>query len=273
MARHVFLTGASAGFGLEIAKLLCSRGEQVWGTARSTARLPTFQNFHPIELDLLQSEQINSSFLKAEEESGGIDVLINNAGSGIFGPLETLPIPDLREQFQLLVLGQIELIQAALPHLKKRQASLIINVTSLAVDFPMPFMATYSAAKAAFAQFSSCLRMELAGTSVRCVDVRPGDFNTSFHQATRRTEVPQNQTYEPSLSVAWHAVDHNMNTAPHPVLVAKAIAKILNQKNPPPVVAVGDLFQARIAPFLSKLAPNRSFIEKGIQKFYGLPDS
>lgn len=270
MRRNIFLTGASAGLGLEMAKLLCAKGHQVWGTARSTARLPSLANMHPVQMDLLNSAEIAAAFQTAEAESGGIDVLINNAGNGIFGPLESLPVQDLRDQFQVLVLGQIELIQAALPFLRKRENAIILNITSLAVDFPMPFMATYSAGKAAFAQYSSCLRLELAGTSVRCVDLRPGDFNTTFHQATQRTESPINAAYEPNLGAAWKAVDHNMNHAPHPVMVAKAVTKIVAQKDPPPVVAVGDFFQARVAPFLSKLAPSRGFIEEGILKYYKL---
>src|SRR3982751_5583812 len=101
--KRVFITGASAGIGLATTKLLVAGGHQVWGTSRDIARLPQLANFHPVALDLADSASIANAFAAAVRDAGKIDVLINNAGSGHFGPAENLSAETISNQFQLLV--------------------------------------------------------------------------------------------------------------------------------------------------------------------------
>ena len=115
--RRVFLTGASSGIGLAIAKSLVDEGHEVWGTSRNLERIPKMPRLHAIRLDLADRLSIENAFNSALAEAGYFDVLINNAGAGHFGPAELLPIETIASQFQILVFGQIQLMQLALaPH-------------------------------------------------------------------------------------------------------------------------------------------------------------
>src|ERR1041385_4818532 len=147
MATKVFLTGASSGIGLAIARLLTAHGCEVWGTSRDRKRLPELPGFHPVVMDLSQPS------LPADVP---FEVLINNAGAAVFGPLETLPVDLVREQFQLLVEGPLELIRLALPGMRARGVGTIINITSLAAQLPVPFMGPYNAGKAALSSLTQC---------------------------------------------------------------------------------------------------------------------
>ena len=107
--------------------------------------------------------------IRALTDAGYFDVLINNAGAGHFDPAELVPMETITSQFQILVFGQIQLMQLALRHMQARGEGLIINVTSLASRLPVPFMAAYNAAKAAMASFTMSIQLELGNSRrARC---------------------------------------------------------------------------------------------------------
>src|SRR5213078_5207195 len=147
--KRIFLTGASSGIGLAAARLLVARGDEVWATSRNPERIPEMPRLHPMRLDLGDPRSIEEAFNAALTDAGYFDVLINNAGAGHFDPAELVPMETIESQFQILVFGQIQLMQLALRHMQGRGEGLIINVTSLASRLPVPFMAAYNAAKAA----------------------------------------------------------------------------------------------------------------------------
>ena len=105
--KKVFLTGASSGIGLAIAKLLVAQGHEVWGTSRNLERLPKVAQFHPVRLDLGEPRSVDEAFNGALTKAGHFDVLINNAGSGHFGPAANLSEQEIASQFQILVFGQL----------------------------------------------------------------------------------------------------------------------------------------------------------------------
>jgi NAD(P)-dependent dehydrogenase (short-subunit alcohol dehydrogenase family) len=267
--KRIFITGASAGFGLLTARALCARGHEVWGTSRQADKLPRVERFHPIVLDLNDSASIEAGFRQGLAEAGHFDVLINNAGAGVFGPLEAFTDEEFAAQLETLLLGPLRLIRLALPHMRSRGAGLLINVSSLAAEFPLPFMSPYSMSKAALSAMSEGLTMELAGTGIRLVDVRPGDFTTRFHESTRRIGTGLAQAYAPNLEIVWHTIDRNMQRTPDPRQVSDALVDIVEGKIRRPVVAVGDVFQARIAPLLVRLVP-RAWVQWGLCVYYGL---
>ena len=264
---HVFLTGASSGIGLESVRLLTSHGFVVWGTSRSFERLPKIPNFHPVVMDLTDSDSIRDGFALALKQAGHFDILINNSGAGHFGPIESQPAELVREQFQLMVHGPLELIRLTLPQMRQRQRGLILNVTSLASRFPIPYLGIYSSTKAALASLSETLRYELAHTPIRVIDLQPGDINTNFHAATRQLETKLGPADQTRIRAAWETITCNMAIAPAPRLVAEAVLRIVTSANPPPVVAVGGFFQAKVGPFLTRFAPRRS-IEWFLRRYY-----
>ncbi|MEO8439864.1 MAG: SDR family NAD(P)-dependent oxidoreductase [Spartobacteria bacterium] len=262
--RRIFLTGASSGIGLAVAKALSANGDEVWGTARKPDRIPKLPGLHPVALDLLDREPLGEIFRSAHREAGHFDVVINNAGSGFFGPAESLPPEELSRHFQVLVFGQIELMHLALESMRREEGGLVINVSSLASRLPVPYMAVYNAAKAALATYTMSMQLELGEGNVRLVDLQPADINTGFNDAVARTA-----TDDSRVRRAWEAIDRNMRAAPAPELVARAVLRLIEQTNPPPRVTVGDTFQATIAPVVFRFLPQR-FRIWGLRKYYGI---
>lgn len=248
---RVFLTGASAGIGLATARALAAAGCEVWGTSRDLARLPRdLANFHPMELSLTEPESIRTAWTRAKSESGGFEIVVNNAGDGWFDSIADVPTEKVRAQFETLFFGPLQLIQLALPDLRDRRG-LLINVTSLAAQLPIPFMAPYSAAKAALASLTASLRLELAGSGVRVVDLQPGDIKTRFNDAMQAPE-------DPSARAAWDAMVASMQKAPGPEIVAAEICRLVTSSTAaPPTRVLGDFVQSRLAPLAARILPAR----------------
>jgi NAD(P)-dependent dehydrogenase (short-subunit alcohol dehydrogenase family) len=268
LMKHVFLTGASSGIGLAIAKLLVAQGHEVWGTSRNLERLPKVPQFHPVRLDLSDPHSVEKAFNAALADAGHFDVLINNAGSGHFGPAENLSEKEIATQFQILVFGQMQLMQLALRVMRARGEGFIINVTSLAGRLPVPFMAAYNAAKAAMASFTMSIQLELPDARMRIVDLQPGNIRTDFNEAVMKSG-QNDQRYEAKFAKTWDAVERSMKSAPKPDLVARHVVKLINDAHPPPRIAVGDAFQAKIAPLIFRFLPQRVRIW-GLKRYYGI---
>ena len=266
--KRVFLTGASSGIGLAIAHALLARGDEVWGTSRNLERLPRVPQFHPVRLDLSDPRSVEEAFNAALAEAGHFDVLINNAGSGHFGPAENLSEKEIATQFQILVFAQMQLMQLALRMMQARGEGFIINITSLAGRLPVPFMAAYNAAKAAMASFTMSIQLELPDSRVRIVDLQPGDICTSFNDAVIKNE-PPDQRYEAKVAKTWEKVERNMKNAPKPDLVARCVCELIDQANPPPRITVGDAFQTKIAPLIFRFLPQRVRLW-GLRRYYGI---
>ena len=264
--KRIFLTGASSGIGQATVQALLNRGNEVWGTARDSTHLITHPNFHPVTLDLRNDQDIERSFNRALGEAGHFDAVINNAGSGHFGPAELLSSEQIADQFQVVFFAHVRLMHLALAEMRRRGGGLIINVTSLASLLPVPFMGAYNAAKSAMAAFTMSLQIELGKSKIRVVDLQPGDIRTNFNDAVNKDSAAG---YEERVAKTWTAVDKNMKAAPGPEIVARAILKIIDQRNPPMRVIVGDAFQAKIAPFIFRFLPQRTRIW-GLKMYYGI---
>ncbi|HWY41594.1 MAG TPA: SDR family NAD(P)-dependent oxidoreductase [Chthoniobacterales bacterium] len=266
--KRVFLTGASSGIGLAIAKMLSNRGDEVWGTSREPTRIPQSAHIHPVRLDLLDPNSIEQAFNSAISEAGYFDVVINNAGSGHFGAAEHLSDAEIEKQFQILVFGHLQLMRRAIPAMRARGQGLIINVTSLASRLPVPFMAAYNAAKAAIAAYTMSIQLELPDSNVRIVDLQPADILTSFNDAVPKRE-EHDPRYKERVAKTWSAVDRNMKKAPPPDLVAKRALELIDSLNPPPRITVGDAFQSKVAPFIFRFLPQRVRVW-GLKMYYGI---
>jgi NAD(P)-dependent dehydrogenase (short-subunit alcohol dehydrogenase family) len=265
--KRVFITGASSGIGLAIAKSLVAQGHEVWGTSRDLARIPKLPGLHPIRLDLADRLSIEQAFNSTLAEAGYLDALINNAGAGHFGPAELLPLETIASQFQILVFGQIQLMQLALRHMRSRGEGLIINVTSLASRLPVPFMAAYNSAKAALASFTMSTQLEFAHPRVRIVDLQPGDIRTEFNQGVIvRDSIDRDDA---KIARTWEVVERNMNNAPGPDLVARQVLTLIQSVEPLPRLTVGNVLQSKIAPLIFRFLPQRVRIW-GLKRYYGI---
>src|SRR5438067_10672647 len=129
--KRIFLTGASAGIGLATAKALVAAGHEVWGTSRDSRRIPKMPRLYPVALDLTDIMSVRRSFREALGEAGDFDVVINNAGNGYFGTVESLCPEIWQDQFQVLLIAQVELCRLSLEAMHNHGSGLIINVSSL----------------------------------------------------------------------------------------------------------------------------------------------
>ncbi len=262
--KRIFLTGASSGIGLAIAGTLSANGDEIWGTARRIERIPALPGLRRIALDLLDRDSLGEIFHSAWREAGHFDVVINNAGSGYFGPAEALSPEELARYFQVLVFGQIELMHLALQAMREEERGLVINVSSLAARLPVPYMAAYNAAKAALATYTMSVQLELKNGDLRLVDLQPADINTGFNDAMVKPA-----TDDARVNKTWQAVDRNMKSAPPPDLVARRVLRLIESSDPPPRVTVGNVFQAQIAPLIFRFLPQRVCIW-GLKRYYGI---
>ena len=265
--KNILVTGASSGIGLAIAKSLGEHGHEVWGTSRNLERIPKMPRLHPIRLDLADRLSIEEAFVSTLAEAGHLDVLINNAGAGHFGAAELLPLETITSQFQILVFGQIQLMQLALRHMRPRGEGLIINVTSLASRLPVPFMAAYNSAKAALASFTMSIQLELAHSDVRIVDLQPGDIRTEFNQGVIVSD--NDDRYSAKIARSWEVVERNMKNAPGPDLVAREIVSLIESGERAPRLTVGNVFESKIAPLIFRFLPQRVRVW-GLKKYYGI---
>jgi short-subunit dehydrogenase len=264
--KRVFLTGASSGIGRAIAHALLAHGDEVWGTSRNLERIPKMPRWHAVRLDLADPLSVEAAFNAALTDARYFDVVINNAGAGHFDAAEFLPMETIASQFQILVFGQIQLIQLALRHMQARGEGLVINVTSLASRLPVPFMAAYNAAKAALASFTMSIQLELGNSRVHVVDLQPADIRTEFNQGVSKS-ARTHRRYDAKVTRTWEVVERNMNSAPSPDLVAQHVLKLVNADRPPPRVTVGDMFQSKIAPFIFRFLPQRLRLW-GLKRYY-----
>jgi NAD(P)-dependent dehydrogenase (short-subunit alcohol dehydrogenase family) len=170
--KNVLITGCSSGYGLETARHFHARGWNVIATMRTPRQdlLPRSERLRVLPLDVTQP----ASIAAALEASGPLDVLVNNAGIGLFGALEVTPMATVREVFETNTFGVMAMTQAVIPQLRARRSGMIVNVTSSATLAPMPLVAGYTASKMAIEGFTASLAFELLAFDVQVKLVEPG---------------------------------------------------------------------------------------------------
>jgi NAD(P)-dependent dehydrogenase (short-subunit alcohol dehydrogenase family) len=175
MAR-VLITGCSTGFGRATTLELTKRGHEVIATARRPDTLDELDCADKLRLDV----DDDASVADAVASAGRIDALVNNAGFGITGPIEHVPVQEFRCMFETNVLGAVRMIQAVLPQMRERGSGTIVNVTSLAGLVTPPTGGAYSATKHALEAVSEALHYEVGHFGIRIALVEPGFFETEF---------------------------------------------------------------------------------------------
>ncbi|MBK9989598.1 MAG: SDR family NAD(P)-dependent oxidoreductase [Verrucomicrobia bacterium] len=254
--RTAFVTGASAGLGRAIVELLLAEGVRVWGTARDAARLTSLEvnsNFSAVVLDLDNPEEAESAFANAATAAGGFDLVVNNAGYGVFAPFTGVDFSIWQKQFDAMIGTKARLSHTALRGMLAKKRGCLVNVASLATDFPLPFMSGYNVAKAGLSALSESLIFETRGTGVVVIDFRPGDFRTGFNNTMQAKAVSGSD--DARLASAWRGLEKNLNDAPPPKYIAAGLRKaLLRQRSG--TVRCGSFFQAHLAPFLIRFAPS-----------------
>ena len=182
MSKVVLLTGASSGMGHEAAILLAKEGHRVYAGARRMDRMADLADYGitAVKLDVTKGDDNERVVNQVIGSEGRIDVLINNAGFGLYGPVEDIPLEDARYQFEVNLFGLAHLTQLVLPHMREQGSGRIVNISSVGGRVFSPFGAWYHATKHALEGWSDCLRLETAPFNIGVVLVEPGLIKTDF---------------------------------------------------------------------------------------------
>jgi NAD(P)-dependent dehydrogenase (short-subunit alcohol dehydrogenase family) len=252
--RTALVTGAGSGLGRAFVAMLRAEGVRVWGTARDPGRLVAGEGLVPLALELADRAAVDAAWGRAEAESGGIDLLVNNAGGAHFGPWAEQAGEAWQTQADVLLHGPVRLARHAVLAMRARRRGVLVNVTSLAVDFPIPFLSAYNVAKAALAAFTTSLQLELAGSGVVVIEFRPGDCATNFNRAMQ--SAPGFSLHDPRAARVWARLESLLQSAPPPERLARDLRRALHRGRPG-LVRSGSFFQARVAPWGNRLLPVR----------------
>lgn len=263
----IFITGGSSGLGKSIGEFLTEKGYKVYGTSRNPERAPQ-ASFPLITLDVRNAVSIKNAVDEVLRKEGAIDVLVNNAGVGITGPLEEIPAEEIKNNFETNFFGPIEVMKAVLPHMRSKKSGLIINVTSIAGYMGLPYRSVYSASKGALELISEALRMEVKSFGVTITSLAPGDFATNIAAGRYHAPLVGGSPYEVPYGNTLAMMDGHVDSGSDPYKMAEAVYAIMKTPNPEVHYKVG-AFMQKFSIVLKRVLPGKMY-EKLLMNHYKL---
>ncbi len=234
----ILITGASSGMGKETAKKLILQGHVVYTVARRIDQMQDLKALggHPIQMDITNEEDIQNVVDTIIQKEGKIDVLWNNAGYGLFGSVEDVPVKDARQQFEVNLFGLAAITQKVVPYMRKANTGTIINTSSMGGKMYTPMGAWYHATKHALEGFSDCLRLELKQFNIKVVILEPGIIATEFgdvmlENISKHSAKGVYAGITEKLMAATKKM-YDKGTGSKPAVIADTVSKIVNTANP-----------------------------------------
>ena len=267
MSKVVLITGGSSGIGKSIGEFLSEKGYVVYGTSRNPEKYPE-SKFTILPLDVKDETTIKESIKAVIKNEGTLDVLINNAGAGITGPIEEIPITEIKNNFETNFFGPIRVINAVLPQMRKQHSGLIINITSIAGYMGLPYRGIYSASKGALELLTEAFRMEIKDFNIKMTNVAPGDFATNIAAGRYHAPLLEGSPYQKPYGDTLDLMNSHVDNGSDPNLMAKAVHKIINTKNPKVHYKVGEFMQ-KFSIVLKRILPDKVY-EKLLMNHYKL---
>ncbi len=263
----VLITGASTGIGRLTAGLLTEKGYRVYGTSRKPAADGT--PYTMLQMDVTDPASVRRAVATVLDKEKIIDVLVNNAGSGIGSAIEETDAPKARQQFEVVLWGVWEVTKQVLPAMRQQQHGLVINISSIAGRMGLPYQGFYSAAKFALEGLSEALSLEVKPFGIKLVLVEPGDMRTEF-TSRREWLIPENQDspYRKQIENTREIIDKNELKGGDPTKVSRKIYHIIKKKNPRFRYVVGKPDE-KAGLWLKELLPYRWFMHI-LAHFYGI---
>jgi len=179
-ARNALITGCSTGIGRALARRLATAGWTVYATARRQETLADLAGCRTLALDVTDEASMRAAVAEVEAAEGSVGVLVNNAGYSLSGALETLPMDEVRRQFETNVFGLLRLTQLVLPGMRRAGRGTVVNLSSMGGRLVFPGGGAYHATKFAVEALSDALRMEVHGFGIDVICVEPGLVRTEF---------------------------------------------------------------------------------------------
>lgn len=267
MSKVVLITGGSSGIGKSIGEYLAERGYKVYGTSRNPEKYPE-SKFTILPLDVKDESSIKESVETVIKKEKVLDVLINNAGAGITGPIEEIPMDEIKNNFDTNFFGPIRVINAVLPQMRKQNSGLIINITSIAGYMGLPYRGVYSASKGALELLTEAYRMEIKDFNIKMTNVAPGDFATNIAAGRYHAPLLDKSPYRKPYGDTLDLMNAHVDIGSDPYLMAKAVHKIINIKNPKVHYKVG-AFMQKFSIVLKRILPDRVY-ERLLMNHYKL---
>jgi NAD(P)-dependent dehydrogenase (short-subunit alcohol dehydrogenase family) len=264
-----FITGATRGFGRALTEAALAAGHKVVATARDVGPLTAALAAHGeaaavLPLDVTDEGQARAAVHAARERFGALDVVVNNAGYGLFGSVEETPLAEVRRLFDTNVFGMLNVTRAVAPVLREQQSGHIVNMSSSAGFAAGAGRGLYAATKFAVEGISEALREELAGVGVHVTLVEPGSFRTDFLTGTSRRLVPVSiAAYESTVGTLLEWIAANDGRQPgDPAAAVQAILALAEMPQPPLRLQLGSdavaLVETKLATVAREMAVHRS---------------
>lgn len=245
MKKVIIVTGASSGIGKSTALQLIKEGHTVYGAARRVEKMQDLVSAggKALAMDVTNHEQVYAQVQRIIKEEGKIDVLVNNAGYAVYGPVEEINYEQAKRQFDVNLFGLAEVTKAVLPKMREQNAGTIINISSVGGKIYTPLGAWYHATKHALEGWSDCLRLEVKQFGIDVVIVEPGAIKTEFDEAmdhqfgqTTGPYASMKKTMEKVMANTYKPGNYS-----EPIVIANTISKAINTKNPKTRYAAGKM--------------------------------
>ena len=261
----VLITGGSSGLGEAICAHLTGLGHKVYGTGRTVQPGAHEHGYNLLPMDITDASSVQHAVEEVLRREGHIDVLVNNAGTGIQGAAEDITPELAMRSLDTNLIGAHRVCRAVLPGMRARKSGLIINITSVAANFGLPYRAFYSASKAALERYGEALAIEVERFGIAVVNVQPGEFKTNI--AGRRLR-PETVTpdHKPGYEKAMSILEGSLHYSRDPKELARVIANIIASPRPKTHYIVAEGLQ-RISVLAKKLMPGRMF-QRMVGKHY-----
>lgn len=240
----------------------------MYGTSRHATNGEEQDGFRTLQLDVTSESSIQKALAYVQEHEGKLDVLINNAGLGMAGPIENTTTEEAKNIFNTNVFGVLNMCRLAVPMLRQSQSPYLINVTSIAGKLALPFRGIYAASKHAVEGMTESLSMELHPFGIRVCIIEPGDFNTDINQRRIIASHVDKSLYNGAFDQTLAQINKEVSQAPAPHAIAKTVERILKTSSPRLRYVVGSPIQ-RLSIHIKKLLPGRRF-ESMLMKHYRL---
>lgn len=259
MDRVVVITGGTSGIGRALKHRFENMGDKVY--ALSIENKANENNF--IECDVTNEEQIKNAFDIISKNEGRVDILINNAGYGLFGATELLPLEHIKKQMDTNFMGTVAVTQYSLKLMSK--GAKIVNISSACALFPLPYRNIYSASKSAVSSFSQGLKMEMKPLGIDVCSICPGDIKTPF--VNNRVKIfDTNERYGDRIKLASDKVEKGNNKRMDIDYAVNKIFKIICKKKYKPEYIVGGKY--KLLNFALRFAPKSAYINI-VEKHFG----
>ena len=249
MNKIALVTGSSSGIGFETSLALARNGFHTFATMRDLSKDEEIKqvikkedlSIEILELDVDSEESVNQAIKIIFEKKGRIDVLVNNAGYGMWGTVEDVSIDEFKEQFETNFFSIIRLIQKVAPIMRKQGSGNIVNISSVAGRIGFPVSPAYISSKFALEGLSESLRFELMPFGINVIIIEPGVIKTNFFDSMKMSEKSQqNSTYKEITDKVISGVKMMAEMGTHPKEVANVVIKTLGEEKPLPRYVIGN---------------------------------